>query len=66
MIIKHILKKEHEASDLEFFELDDYTCGIKRKEHALAVFNAHSITIKEIHDTADKFVLPYNKVGFVA
>lgn len=64
MIIKHILKPEHEAQRLEFFELDDHACGIKRNERTLAMFNTVTVTIAEIHKEADKHIVSGNPVGY--
>jgi len=63
IIIKHILKPIHRAQGLEFFELDDHICGIKRGERTLAVFNANRVTIGEILKEADKYTIPNNPVG---
>jgi hypothetical protein len=64
MIVKHVLQPKHEASNLEFFELDDHTCGIKREERTLAIFNAHTVTIAEILKEANKHLI-INPIGYV-
>jgi len=65
MIVKHILKPIHRAQRLEFFELDDHLCGIRRRERTLAVFNATTVTIKEILKEADRHIVSSNPVGYV-
>lgn len=64
MIVKHVLRPKHEASGLEFFELDDHACGIKREERTLAMFNASTVTIETILKEADKHLI-INPVGYV-
>ena len=64
MIVKHVLQPKHEANGLEFFELDDHFCGIKREERTLAMFNASTVTIAEVLREADKHLV-INPIGYV-